>query len=1813
MTRRITKLMAALALLLFLAPTMTSRADEVTYNFSTGGTYNSNVTPATNTWVTDYFTILQEKGNSSNAPANYLTAPRWYKDNTITITPASNVTITTIVINCSAANYNGQTITASTGSVSANGNNSTWTGSITASEPLVLTMGKQCRPSSLNVTYTVSGATPTCAAPTFSPAAGGYTSAQNVTISCSTEGATIYYTTNGTDPTTSSNVYSSAINVNANMTIKAMAAATGYENSAIATAAYTIINLDHAGTLDDPYSVSDARTAIDAGTGTQGVYATGIVSAIPTAWNSQYNNITFNMVDEEGDEEFLQAYRCTSGTGVDASTVAVGDVVVVYGNLTFHSASSTYEFSSGCQLVSLEHPATVVATPTFNPNGGTFTEVQTVTISCETPNVNIYYTTDGSNPDDESTIYTGPITVSESMTLKAKAYDSNDNESAIGTATFTINLPYSGDPYARVNDVSYLTDGAKVVFAARFDTNTNQYYAMTANASGKPAGVLFTSATSNDLEVLPAAIVNSESTYCWTVGVTSNGYTFTNASGQVIGWSSSTNFATGGDNTEWTVELGTSGESAMVPNYEAFNIVNIGTTNTNTTRAIALNSSHNFGPYAISNNNNAEYNLSIDIFVQGAEPVAIPSIAASDVELTYDATSGEIAYTLTNPAQGGSMSASTTANWITLGSNFESPIAFTCTANTEGTARTATVTLTYTYNRETITKDVTVTQAAAPVTVVYTTIPEIFAAATSTETNVLVTFGNWVVSGVSTNGKNVFVTDNQGNGFVIYYTSDMSQTYSVGDILAGTEVSCSLKLFNGFAELLNVNAEDLTITEGGTVTEANIAMADLTGVNTGALVSYENLTCNVSNNKYYLTDGTTTLQVYNSLYAFGALTDGKTYNITGIYQQYNSTKEILPRSADDIEEVGATEPTITVTPAEVNAPFAGADGALAITYENIPELISFDIQFCDANGEELEGDDPEWIYAEITEPTETEGYTVSYIIEENDGEARSAYFKVYTFVENGDDLEEVYSNLVTISQAQYVVDYAELPFEFDGGKADIETTNGLTQNGLGGDYGSSPKLKFDGANDWVILHFIGEPGVLTFDIKGNGSGSDPWAGIFKVQVSVDGVTYTDLATYTELGATQHETFNNLTSDVKYIKWIYIEKTVGNVALGNITLAAYTGPVASITVNPAEVNEDANEHNGTLDLTYENLTITEMGDFDIQYCNAEGKEAETPDWIEVEVAEQDPSVGEGYVVSYFMLENEGDARTAYFKVYAMDDETNLVYSNLVTINQAAYVAPSTGDKYVKVTSLTDLTEGQYLIVYEDGNVAFDGSLEVLDAVNNTISVNINNNEIEVTSQTTASEFTIAAITDGYSIQSASGYYIGQTSDANGLQSSNETIYTNAITFVDGDADVVSGNAHLRFNSASNQARFRYFKSSSYTGQKAIQLYKKVEETPVIETIYLPISGYGTSNGGYHLIATPIDGIDPANVGNMTNGTFDLYMFDQSGDEFGNEWINYEQDVNVFAFDALVAGLGYLYAHDTDTTLIFTGTPVDGDSYDVSLVLDDECEFPGWNLVGNSFNTDAYIDRDYYVMNEDGDRFIEQGKENAIARMQGIFVLANTDGDELTFSKQNPNTQGEKVVINVTSNRSNLVDRAAIRFGQGYQLPKFMLNPYDTKLYIPQGDNDYAVVRSANEGEMPVSFKAAENGTYTISISTEEVEMEYMHLIDHMTGADIDLLATPSYSFEANTTDNANRFSLMFRTDAVNENEGNSTFAFFNGSEWIINSNGEATLQVVNTLGHVISSETIKGNATVSTSNLSAGVYVMRLMNGENVMTQKVVVK
>ena len=106
-------------------------------------------------------------------------------------------------------------------------------------------------------------------------------------------------------------------------------------------------------------------------------------------------------------------------------------------------------------------------------------------------------------------------------------------------------------------------------------------------------------------------------------------------------------------------------------------------------------------------------------------------------------------------------------------------------------------------------------------------------------------------------------------------------------------------------------------------------------------------------------------------------------------------------------------------------------------------------------------------------------------------------------------------------------------------------------------------------------------------------------------------------------------------------------------------------------------------------------------------------------------------------------------------------------------------------------------------------------------------------------------------------------------------------------------------------------------------------------------------------------------------------------------------------------------------------------------------------------------------------------------------------------------------------------------------------------------------------------------------------------------------DVNLLETPSYTFNAQTTDYANRFRLVFATGSSVEGD---SFSFINGmgNLCIFGIEGESTIQVIDILGHVVSSDTFSGSYERKL-NVAPGVYMIRLINGNDVKVQKIVVR
>ena len=369
-----------------------------------------------------------------------------------------------------------------------------------------------------------------------------------------------------------------------------------------------------------------------------------------------------------------------------------------------------------------------------------------------------------------------------------------------------------------------------------------------------------------------------------------------------------------------------------------------------------------------------------------------------------------------------------------------------------------------------------------------------------------------------------------------------------------------------------------------------------------------------------------------------------------------------------------------------------------------------------------------------------------------------------------------------------------------------------------------------------------------------------------------------------------------------------------------------------------------------------------------------------------------------------------------------------------------------------------------------------------------------------------------------------------------------------------------------------------------------------------TVKKSITPY-TQDGGWHLLASPItDNVTPTVDNGLLANEYDLYTFDQSQDK---EWRNYKAG----AFTSLESGKGYLYANSGNPTLTFTGT-LAANVESTPLTYNTNATFKGFNLIGNPYPCNAYVDRSFFVMNEDASDFTLGS--NPIPPCTAILVQAQGAEESVTFSKTaSKNEIGIAIAVTAANTRSNsVIDKAMISFNSDNRLVKYNLRENTSKLYIPQNGQAFAVAFTDGESEMPLNFKASNDGVYTLNFEIENLELNYLHLIDNITGNDVNLLTTPSYSFEANTTDYDSRFKLLFAPICNDADGDNETFAFINDGNIIINNAGDASLQIVDMMGRVVLEEAINH---VSTSEMAPGVYVLRLINGEKVKTQKIVIE
>lgn len=235
--------------------------------------------------------------------------------------------------------------------------------------------------------------TPTAADPTFTLPAGTYDHDISVGMTCATDGASIYYTTDGSEPSDSSTEFTSDITITETTTLKAISCKDGYNSSGIVEAEY-IIEKQIQDQVKTPLAEPGSCTFKE---------AVHVSISCPT--EDAEVRYTLDGSEPTSESELYQ-YTLVFKETTTLKAKAFKDGMTP-------SETATFEYTKEA-----EH----IQTPEFIYPGGTFVGSKVVAIRCLTDGASIYYTTDGSTPTDNSTQYVTSFRITESTTVKAIAY-----------------------------------------------------------------------------------------------------------------------------------------------------------------------------------------------------------------------------------------------------------------------------------------------------------------------------------------------------------------------------------------------------------------------------------------------------------------------------------------------------------------------------------------------------------------------------------------------------------------------------------------------------------------------------------------------------------------------------------------------------------------------------------------------------------------------------------------------------------------------------------------------------------------------------------------------------------------------------------------------------------------------------------------------------------------------------------------------------------------------------------------------------------------------------------------------------------------------------------------------------------------------------------------------------------------------------------------------------------------------------------------------------------------------------------------------
>ena len=366
-------------------------------------------------------------------------------------------------------------------------------------------------------------------------------------------------------------------------------------------------------------------------------------------------------------------------------------------------------------------------------------------------------------------------------------------------------------------------------------------------------------------------------------------------------------------------------------------------------------------------------------------------------------------------------------------------------------------------------------------------------------------------------------------------------------------------------------------------------------------------------------------------------------------------------------------------------------------------------------------------------------------------------------------------------------------------------------------------------------------------------------------------------------------------------------------------------------------------------------------------------------------------------------------------------------------------------------------------------------------------------------------------------------------------------------------------------------------------------------------------------GWYTIASPVTG-EIASSSNLLSPDFDLFFFRET--VVTKEWRNYKNPENNFT--GFESGRGYLYANSNDLCVNLKGTlNTETATYAMTYTDSRPDDLKGFALIGNPYAhnikkgsdgaiDDARLATGYYTLTHSG-IWETHTDDDLIAPCQGILIQTSVAGDLTINGVAASSSRGAKAEgrLAIAVEGEQGCDKAFVYFNEGIGLNKIAHFGDAPMLYLRQNAKNYAIAHYAADetvGEIPVFFQSSENGKYTISVANNGIEFDYLHLVDNLTGEDLDLMVASANSanciFTAKPSDYAARFKLVYQLHHDDETSAGNFCYFADGRLVIPFIEGESALQIIDMTGHIVSNHSVKGSCN-QPLNLSTGVYVVRM--------------